>query len=87
VGLLERRVRQLDALVTELEISNRSLRESNRTLTKLANCAGNVGFKEVRNSCKGFEGSPNSKEIDGGLIFVDYPSCEFSLVRPSSNEV
>lgn len=90
---LQRLVRTLEETVKDLEERNESLRQSNRHLTKLANCTANVSFNHQRNICKNKnnKGSPQTRdgvgEHDRDLIFIDYPSCEFALLRASSNEI
>jgi len=86
VRLLRGRVKSLQISVVDLEERNERLREANRLLTKLANSAANIGFKEIQDSYKKLENSPKSRE-EGEMIFIDYPSYEFAVVRPSSNEI
>ena len=86
VYLLNKKIRRLQVDVIDLEERNERLREANRILTKLANRSGNVGFQETQSYYKKLKNSPTSRE-EGEAIFIDYPSYEFALVRPSSNEV
>jgi len=86
IHLLHKRVRSLQINVLDLEDRNERLREANRTLTKLANSTANIGFQEKQRLYKKLNNSPKSRE-EGEMIFIDYPSYEFAVVRPSSNEV
>lgn len=86
INKLQKRVRALQISVLDLEERNDKLRKANRLLTKLANRSANIGFYDTQKLYKKLDRSPNSRE-EGEMIFIDYPSYEFSVVRPSSNEV
>lgn len=86
ITLLGRRVKSLQSNVVQLEKMNEQLREANRLLTKLANCTSNIGFKKIKDLYNKLEESPQSRD-ERAIIFMDYPSYEFTLVRPSSNEI
>jgi len=91
INHLRKHVKLLKLEVSELEHRNDSLRHSNRQLTKLANSTANITFNHQRKLCKKNNSSPHTREgiglADRDLIFVDYPSCEFSILKASSNEI